>query len=110
MWEYVPQYPQNQGTYVEFYNDGNRIVLLDGTYWKYEGRTNYGVIVYRYAGTNSVPMPGTQYQVLTFNSDYSKMKIGYVFGFMGMYNQMMSVWSYIGEGREPAIQWINGDY
>ena len=106
----VPQAMNNHATYVEFYDGGKRIKLLDGTTWVYEGKNMYGVTSYRYAGTTGPQMPNTQYQVLTFNSNFSMMQIGYVFGMMGMYTQMMSVWHFIGEGTEPAIKWMNGEF
>ena len=51
--------------------------------------------------------PYTQLVEAIFNKDYSKMNIRYVFGPVGMGVQMVGKYSYIGDGKQPAEDWIN---
>lgn len=54
----------------------------------------------------------TQYQNAVFSRDYSMMQIYYVFGvgMPGFAVQMNAFYKYIGEGRQPAYDWINGRF
>lgn len=100
----------NQATFVEWYDNGT-IKMMDGTVWKYQGMRN-GCHVYSFWKATSLIMPNTQYQNAVFTADYSMMQINYVFGvgMPGFAIQMNSLYKYIGEGRQPAYDWINGRY
>lgn len=105
----IAEVPQNQGGWVSWSNDGKTITMSDGTQWRYL-QDNNGYHHYSYAGTTGVAMPNTQYNQAVFNHDYSTMAIFYSFGMPGMMIQMRSDWQYIGEGTQPAYDWITGNY
>lgn len=90
-------------------SDGKTITMSDGTQWRYL-QDNNGYHHYTYVGTTGVAMPNTQYNQAVFNHDYSTMAIFYSFGMSGMMIQMRSDWQYIGEGTQPANDWITGNY
>ena len=101
----------NQATYVEWDDDDNTIRMMDGTVWRYQGMRN-GCHVYSFWRATGIVMPGTQYQNAVFSRDYSMMQIYYVFGvgMPGFAVQMNAFYKYIGEGRQPAYDWINGRF
>lgn len=101
--------PQNAGTWVQWDASGNAIMMMDGTCWSRVGSMD-GLIHYRYAGTNCAPMPLCQYQEAVFNGDFSQMRVIYSFGPSGMGVPMMGIYTYIGGGTQPAIDWINRNY
>lgn len=105
----IAEVPQNQGGWVTWSSDGKTITMSDGTQWRYL-QDNNGYHHYTYAGTTGVAMPNTQYNQAVFNHDYSTMAIFYSFGMPGMMIQMRSDWQYIGEGTQPANDWITGNY
>ena len=55
-------------------------------------------------------MPNTQYVEAMFTEDYSAMQVNYVFGMMGMYIQMCRIYRFIGDGRQPAFDWMSDSY
>ena len=105
----IAEVPQNQGGWVMWLNDGKTITMSDGTQWRYL-HDNNGYHHYSYTGTTGVAMPNTQYNQAVFSYDYSTMAIFYSFGMPGMMIQMRSDWQFIGEGTQPAYDWITGNY
>lgn len=105
-----PVAASNLATFVEWYENGT-IKMMDGTVWKYQGRKN-GYHVYSFLKSTMMAMPGTQYQTAVFTADYSMMQINFIFGvgMPGFAVPMNSFYKYIGEGRQPAYDWINGRY
>jgi len=101
----------NQSTFVEWFDDGNTIRMMDGTECRYQGMSN-GCHVYSFWRATGIVMPGTRYQNAVFSADYSMMQFYYVFGvgMPGFAVQMNAFYKYIGEGRQPAIDWMNGRY
>ena len=99
-----------QATFVEWYDD-NTIKMMDGTVWKYQGRAN-GCHVYSFLRTTGMAMPYTQYINAVFSADFSMLQVNYVFGagMPGIPIRMNSLYKYIGDGREPAYDWMNGRY
>lgn len=99
-----------QATFIEWYDD-NTIKMMDGTVWKYQGRTN-GCHVYSFLRTTGMVMPYTQYINAVFSADFSMLQVNYVFGagMPGIPIRMNSIYRYIGDGREPAYDWIAGRY
>lgn len=102
--------PQNMSTWVEWSEDGRAIQMMDGTIWGYQGQDYNRIHHYKYAGTSSGSMPGTNYVEVMFSPNYDYMQINYTFGMMGMYTPMVSKWEYIGEGAQAAYDWMNGNY
>lgn len=100
----------NQATFVEWLDD-NTIKMMDGTVWKYQGMNN-GCHVYAFQYASGMVMPNTQYQHALFSADYSMMQVYYVFGvgMPGFAIQMNSFYKYIGEGRQPALDWMSGKF
>lgn len=100
----------NQATFVEWDDDDNIIRMMDGTEWRYQGMRN-GCHIYSFYRATGMIMPSTQYQSAVFSGDFSMMQIYYVFG-VGMpgFAVQMNAFYNIGEGRQPAYDWINGRY
>ena len=101
----------NQATFVEWNDDDSTIKMMDGTEWRYQGMRN-GCHIYSFYRATGMIMPGTQYQSAVFSGDFSMMQIYYVFGvgMPGFAVQMNAFYKYIGEGRQPAYDWISGRY
>ena len=102
--------PDRQATYVEWYSD-NTIKMMDGTIWQYRGRYN-GFHNYAFVRASGMIMPGTQYVEAIFTADFSKMQVNYYFGIgmPGMAIPMNALYNYIGEGTQPAYDWMSGRY
>lgn len=100
----------NQATFVEWFDD-DTIKMMDGTVWQYQGMIN-GYHVYSFMKYTGLVMPGTQYQNIIFSADYTLMQVNYVFGvgMPGLAIQMSSFYKYIGDGRQPAHDWMNGKF
>lgn len=99
---------ENVGLWVQWYLDRSKIKMLDGTTWKFDKRDNIGNLIYKYIGSSSPLMPGVKYQMVAFIPDYTKMVVYYTFSMMGTSCQMIATYGYIGEGKEPAINYISG--
>ena len=101
----------NEATYVEWNDDSNTIRMMDGTEWRYQGMRN-GCHVYSFWRMTGIILPGIQFQYAVFSADYSLMKVYYVIGagMPGFAVQMNKYYKYIGDGRQPANDWINGQY
>lgn len=102
----ISEVPQHSGTWVEWSASGDAITMMDGSQWK-QTKSYDGNIHYRYSGTLGQPEPYTQFIEAIFNKDYTKMSIRYVFGPMGMGVQMVGKYSYLGDGRQAAEDWVN---
>ena len=102
----ISEVPQHSGTWVEWSVSNDAITMMDGSQWKLTKSLD-GNIHYRYTGTTSQAQPYTQFIEAIFNKDYSKMNIRYVFGPMGMGIQMEGKYSYLGDGKQLAEDWIN---
>lgn len=102
----ISEVPQHSGTWVEWTGIGDTITMMDGTTWEKSSSFD-GNIHYRYVGTNGQPERFTQYIEAIFNADYTKMNIRYAFGPMGMSVQMVGKYSCLGDGKQPAEEWIN---
>ena len=102
----ISEVPQHSGTWVEWSASGDSITMMDDTQWK-RTKSLDGNIHYRYTDTIGQNHPYTQLVEAIFNKDYSKMNIRYVFGPVGMGVQMVGKYSYIGDGKQPAEDWIN---
>lgn len=102
----ISEVPQHSGTWVEWSAAGDSITMMDGTQWK-QKKSLDGNIHYHYTGTTGQNQPYTQLLEVIFNKDYSKMNIRYIFGPMGMGVQMVGKYSYLGDGKQLAEDWIN---
>lgn len=102
----ISEVPQHSGTWVEWSASGDTITMMDGTQWK-QTKSIDGNIHYRYIGTTGQNQPYTQLLEVIFNKDFSKMNVRYVFGPMGMGIQMVGKYSYIGDGKQLAEDWID---
>lgn len=102
----ISEVPQHSGTWVEWSTSGDTITMMDGTQWK-QKKSLDGYIHYSYTGTIGQNQAYTQFLEVIFNKDYSKMNIRYVFGPMGMGIQMVGKYSYLGDGKQLAEDWIN---
>lgn len=95
--------PMNQSVWAEWNDDFDYVSLSDGTRWSYIGDYN-GNHHYSYAGGGG--MPNTEYSQIVFSGDYSQFSMFYSFGMMGMMMQMRSDWRFIGNGSQPALDWL----
>lgn len=102
----ISEVPLHSGTWVEWSAACDAITMMDGTQWK-QMKSLDGNKHYRYTGTTGLNQPYTQLVEVIFNKDYSKMNIRYVFGPMGMGIQMVGKYSYLGDGKQLAEDWIN---
>lgn len=110
--------PDRQATYVEWFDDGI-IKMMDGTVWKYRGTIN-GLHRYGFVKATGVIMPGTRYTETVFSADYSRMQINYFFGIdmpgivmpmsMNSIIPMNSLYVFLGEGTQPAYDWMSGQF
>ncbi|MBR3831037.1 MAG: hypothetical protein IKJ52_07270 [Muribaculaceae bacterium] len=100
-----PQGPPNLATYIEFYDN----YILWGGYEKYEySHTNYdGSIVYT-PTFNSPPM--LHIENVMFSSDYSQMVQNQSSSAMGMTLYIQYGYVFIGNGRQPASDWMSGKF
>lgn len=102
----ISEAPQHSGTWVEWSSSGDTITMMDGSLWKLNKSID-GLIHYRYTGTSRQPQPYTQQFEAIFNKDFSQMKICYAFGPIGMTVNMVGIYSYLGDGKQLAEDWIN---
>lgn len=102
----ISEVPQHSGIWVEWSVAGDAITMMDGSQWK-QTKSIDGNIHYRYVGTTGQNQAYTQFLEAIFNKNYSKMNIRYVFGPMGMGIQMVGKYSYLGDGKQLAEDWIN---
>lgn len=102
----VPIVSNNLSEVVTFFDDGT-IKLRFGTVWKYRGNDAYGNRIYAFVRNEGIALPGYAYQGLAISSDYSRMQMNYLFGLMGRYVPMYTAYRYLGEGTEPANNWMN---
>lgn len=101
----VPRVPTNLSEVVTFFDDGT-IKLRFGTIWKYRGNDAYGNRIYAFVRNEGISLPGYAYQGLAISADYSRMQMNYLFGLMGRYVPMYTAYRYLGEGTEPANDWM----
>ena len=102
----ISEVPQRSGTWVEWDANGETITMMDGSQWKLT-KTLDGLIHYRYTGTSGQSQQYTRLQEAVFNKDFSKMKIIYAFGPMGMSVHMVGIYVCLGDGKQLAEDWIN---
>lgn len=102
----ISDVPQHSGTWVEWDTSGNTITMTDGSEWE-RTKSLDGLIHYRYTGISGQPQPYTRPQEAIFKKDFSKMKIHYEFGPMGMPVQMVGIYVCLGDGKQFAEDWIN---
>ncbi len=102
----LSEVPQHAGTWVEWDSTDNNILMMDGTKWKRIQSTD-GLIHYRYVSGSGITQPYTKPIETIFNKDFSKMKIRYEFGPMGMPIQMVGIYVCLGDGKQLAEDWIN---
>lgn len=100
----------NVGLWVQWNLDRSKIKMLDGTSWTFEKKDSNGNLIYKYQNSTAPIMPGVNNQKVVFIPDCTKMVIYYTFSMMGLTCQMVATYGYIGEGREPAINYITGQY
>lgn len=102
----ISEVPQHSGTWVEWSMAGDSITMMDGSEWKLTKSLD-GLIHYRYTGTSGQIQQYTRLHEAIFNKDYSKMKIRYDFGPVGMPVQMVGIYVCLGDGKQLAEDWIN---
>lgn len=100
-----PQGPPNLATYIEFYDN----YIMWGSYEKYQySHTNYdGSIVY--VPTFNTP-PLLHIENVIFSRDYSQMVQNQSSSAMGMTMYIQYCYSFIGNGRQPASDWMSGKF
>jgi len=104
-----PTVPQRLTAVITLWGD-RTIILNTGTitYWNFTHQSSDGIRHYSFSEAQGMSMPNTNYQELLISSDYGVMRLIYVFGMPGMWTQMYQDFRYLGEGTQPAINWING--
>lgn len=102
----ISEVPQHSGTWVEWSMAGDSIKMMDGSEWKLTKSLD-GLIHYRYTSTSGQIQQYTRLHEAIFNKDFSKMKIRYEVGPMGMPVQMVGIYVCLGDGKQLAEDWIN---
>lgn len=97
----------NVGLWVEWNGDNSSITMMDGTIWEYSYTDNKKNSHYKYKGSSLSTMPGTTYHEAIIIPDRTKMQIIYTFGFMGFDVKMYATYGYIGEGKDPAMDYVS---
>lgn len=94
------------GLWAEWNNDDTSIIMMDGTKWKYSRTGLKGNKYYKFVGSTMSTEPGVNYKELMVIPDRTKLKIRYIFSFMGHSVEMIATYGYIGEGTKPAIDYV----
>lgn len=102
----ISEVPQHSATWVEWSMAGDSITMMDGSEWELTKSLD-GLVHYRYTGTSGQIQQYTRLHEAIFNKDFSKMKIRYEFGPMGMTVQMVGIYVCLGDGKQLAEDWIN---
>ena len=98
--------PQRAGILGKLAVSVYRTTMMDGPKWKLTKSLD-GLIHYRYTGTSGQIQQYTRLHEAIFNNDFSKIKIRYEFGSMGMPVQMVGIYVCLGDGKQLAEDWIN---
>lgn len=105
----VPRASEKCADIVTFYDNG-LIKLMSGTVWRFRQNDFNGNHIYVFVRNEGIAMPNTYYQNCVFNSNYSIMQTNFSFGMMGMMMQQYALYRYLGEGTQPAYDWMSGNY
>lgn len=91
--------------WAEWDTEDSSILMMDGTKWVYSRKDVDGNKYYKYDGSTMSIEPGVSYKELKIIPDKTKLKIRYIFSFMGYAVEMIATYGYIGEGKQPAIDY-----
>lgn len=106
----VTQFPTTNMSMTVTWNLDGTLRLMDGSNWKPDGSLWDGTLRYKYTGNSGIPaMPNTTYTTLLMAPDFSVMQLNYVFGMPGMYTNMSTRYTYIGDGAQPAFEYSNSN-
>lgn len=105
----VPMVSEKMAEVITFYDNGF-IKDMQGNVWRFKQNALNGNRIYGFVRNEGFAMPNTYYQTCVFSSDYSMMQKNYTFGIMGMMMQQYSLYRYLGEGSQPAYDWMSGNY
>lgn len=97
----------NVGQWVEWNADDSRISMMDGTIWELDYVDDKNNSHYKFKKSMLSIPPGTTYHEAVIIPDKTKMQIVYTFGMMGFYVKMHATYGYIGEGKQPAIDYVS---
>lgn len=97
---------QDAGLWIEWSSNDNYMEMLDGTIWKYDYTDDKNERHYKFKKSSMSIVPGTTYHEAVVSFDKTKVVIIYTFGLSGFYTKMYATYGYIGEGKQPAIDYI----
>lgn len=97
---------QDAGLWIEWSENDNNMEMLDGTMWKYDYTDNNNERHYKFKKSSISIIPGITYHEAVVSFDKTKVVIIYTFGLSGYYTKMYATYGYIGEGKQPAIDYI----
>lgn len=97
----------NVGLWAEWDKDNSIMTMMDGTIWEFDHIDNKNNLHYNYKGSTLSTMPGTTYHEAVVIPDKTKLRIIYTFGMMGLNVKMYATYGYIGEGKQPAIDYVS---
>lgn len=95
---HISEVPLHAGMWVEWETARDVITMMDGSLWKNTKSTD-GLIHYRYIGTSGRPQSYTKLTEAIFNKDFTKMKIHYTFDPMGMFVNMVGIYTCLSNGK-----------
>ena len=102
----ITDYAGNVALWAEWIQDESYMEMLDGTKWKYDHMDSKGECHYKFVKSLKPIMPGTTYHEAVVSCDKTKIVVIYTFGFGGYYTKMYATYGYIGEGKQPAVDYI----
>ncbi len=96
----------NVGLWVEWNEDESTLTMMDGTKWKFDYTDSKNNKHYKFKGSELSIMPGITYHEAVLIHDKTKLRVIYTFGMMGLDVKMYATYGYIGEGKQPALDYI----
>ncbi len=95
------------GLWAEWTDNDNKIEMMDGTIWSYARTDADGNRYYNFEGATLSVEPGVTYKELKVIPDKTMIKVRFVYSFMGHSANMIATYGYIGEGKQPAIDYTS---
>lgn len=96
----------NVGLWVEWNEDESTLTMMDGTKWKFDYTDSKNNKHYKFKDSELSIMPGITYHEAVLIHDKTKLRVIYTFGMMGLDVKMYATYGYIGEGKQPALDYI----
>lgn len=97
---------KKMGLWIEWNSDESVINMIDGTIWDYERTDEKNYRHYKFRSSIMSISSGVTFHEVVVIPDKTKIQVIYTFGFMGFNVKMFATYGYIGEGKQPALDYI----